>query len=403
MADEYTPIVVRLPELTPLDNCDNVAAARIFGLQAIVSVDAVPGTPGIFFPAECQIEHGYLAMNNLYREGDLNSDQTQKGYFEKTRRVRAVKFRGHRSDAFWMPLTSIDEDGTWGEGDYIEGLAVKYIPKGTRGKGQPQQAKKDHRVSEKFFPQHLDTANFFRVFDGSKDMLTGVITQKLHGTSVRVGNVLVKREPKWYEKFVAKLGVKVQTREFAEVGGSRRVTKSLANPVGNDYYDTDIHSLVAGELKGLVPEGYVVYGEIIGWTPGGSPIQKGYTYRIPKGEHELYIYRVAYVNSQGIQADLSWGGVKEFCRERNLKHVPELFEGPLWADDVERRYIDKKFYELDPEGGALPLEKGNPCDEGVVIRIEGITPKAYKAKSPLFLQFETNQLDAEVADMEPEG
>jgi hypothetical protein len=42
-------------------------------------------------------------------------------------------------------------------------------------------------------------------------------------------------------------------------------------------------------------------------------------------------------------------------------------------------------------------------DEGVVVRVEGIMPRVYKAKSPIFLGHETALLDKEVVDLEAEG
>lgn len=41
-------------------------------------------------------------------------------------------------------------------------------------------------------------------------------------------------------------------------------------------------------------------------------------------------------------------------------------------------------------------------DEGVCLRVEGITPLVVKAKSPLFLQHETKMLDQGVTDTEAE-
>ncbi len=48
---------------------------------------------------------------------------------------------------------------------------------------------------------------------------------------------------------------------------------------------------------------------------------------------------------------------------------------------------------------ALPLEP-DTVDEGVCVRIDAITPRIYKAKSPKFLEHETKILDRGEADLE---
>lgn len=168
----------------------------------------------------------------------------------------------------------------------------------------------------------------------------------------------------------------------------------------SDYYSTDIWSKYGSKLDGILPEGYIVYGELIGWTPEGAPIQKGFTYQVEHGTAELYVYRVTIVNSQGIVADLSWTQLKDFCQGLGLKHVPELWAG-FARDFKPEDFLDKKFSQAFNQ--AVPLSKDSPCDEGVCIRVEGMTPKVYKAKSPKFLQHETKMLDKEILDIEVEA
>ena len=89
-----------------------------------------------------------------------------------------------------------------------------------------------------------------------------------------------------------------------------------------------------------IPEGYIVYGELVGWTPDGTALQKNYTYHLPVGQAELYVYRVAHINSQGVLSDLSWDGVKAFCQARGLKWTPELARFMTWPEDPLDGYID---------------------------------------------------------------
>lgn len=194
--------------------------------------------------------------------------------------------------------------------------------------------------------------------------------------------------------------IKIKKYEFANVYGSRKVIKDVNNPHQVNYYGTDIWSDEGRKLDGLVPENYIVYGELVGWTKHCEPIQKNFTYQIPEGTCELYVYRVAFINAQGRMTDLAWDQLREFCYDQGLKHVPELWRGRL-DDLVIEDFLDRKFHaELNL---GLPLAKGSPCDEGVCIRADGLTPYILKAKSPAFLRHETKMLDQETPDMEEEA
>lgn len=405
----YAAVVVQIRAITPLDNCDNVVGTPLLGFQAIVGKDTRLGDLGIVFPAESQVSEEYARLNNLHRHANLNQDENAKGYLEDNRRVKALKFRGHRSDCLFMPLSSLGYTGAdvtqLRPGDTFDKLnghdiCRKYVikrPALSRARTHAVRDKVFVRTDEKFLPRHPETGNFFRNRDAIDPHQMVTVTQKLHGTSVRVGNTIVRRKLRLRERVAAALGVKVQRTEFDMVYGSRKVIKDVNNPYQPHFYGFDIWSEEGKRLDGLVPENYIIYGELIGWTKDCQPIQKDYTYQVPEGTCELYVYRVAFVNGQGRITDLSWDQVKEFCAEFGLKHVPELWRGPL-GDFVPEDFLDKKF-RADLNVG-VPLAKGSPCDEGVCVRAEGLTPYILKAKSPKFLQHETKELDEGVLDLE---
>ena len=234
-----------------------------------------------------------------------------------------------------------------------------------------------------------------------------IVTQKIHGTSVRFANTIVARRLNWRERLAKRLGIKVAETEFAHVYGSRRVTKDANEEGQNHFYDTDLWSQVAKRYDDLVPENFVVFGEIIGWTPQdrekgltAAPIQKNYTYDQKPGEAELYVYRVAVVNGQGVLVDLSWEQVVDFCKERGMKYVPVFYQGPKSGFDVDT-FMDIN-YSMSGFKSAVPLDKAR-VDEGVVIRTRGAQPYFLKAKSPKFLEHETKMLDKGEVDLETVG
>lgn len=402
----YCATVVSLKNIIPLATCDNVVGTTIFGFQAITGKDRQAGEIGIVFPAETQLSDAYCKANNLYRHAESNKDTTQKGYIEDNRRVRAIKFRGHRSDCLFMPLESLAYLGfkpkDFKEGDEFDCIGAdeiccKYIVKTNdpRGNHQPQP-KKFTRVDTKFIPEHFYTDNYFKNCANIPQEVNIIVTQKLHGTSVRIANTIVKRKKTIRDHVFGFLGAKIQEFEFDYVFGSRKVIKDIYNPDHQHYYSEDIWSTEGKKLKGLLPKNFVVYGELIGYTSTGAPIQVDYTYKIPLNECQLYIYRITFVNEEGLATDLSWDQIKEFCTQRGLKYVPEIFRGKHKDFDVTK-FLDIRYKDEYP--GCLECEEGT-VDEGVCVREDRLTPYILKAKSAKFLEHETALNDKGKEDIE---
>lgn len=413
--ENYAATVVRLTSINKLEGSDNIVGTPIFGFQAIVSKKSKVGDIGIVLPAETQLSEKYASENNLFRHGDLNKDEGTAGYLEDNRRIRAMKFRGHRSDCLFMPLESLVftkvDLSKLEVGDVFDQLGGEEICKKyvVKQRGTPRiernKAKKFVRIDSKFLPEHYDSDNYWRNKDVIPEDRLIIVTQKLHGTSIRIGNTIVKRRLGLFESVLQRLGVRIATTEFDHVYGSRKVIKDVNNPNQNHFYSTDIWTEEGRKLDDIVPEGFVIYGELIGWTPENAPIQKNYTYNVPVGASDLYIYRIAQINSQGRVTDLAWDQLKEFCNDAGLKHVPELWRGPH-QDFVVEDWMDQRFYDVLHGGhkNAVPLgDNKEIVDEGVCVRADGLAPYILKAKSPIFLQHESKMMDEEVLDMEAVG
>lgn len=411
----YCATIVKVHNLLELENCDNVIGFPIFGYQAIVGKDTKIGQLGILFTAETQLSGDFCRENNLFRKKELNKTPEKVGYFDENRRVKALKFRGHKSSALFIPINSLSylniNINKLKEGDSfdtINGIEIcrKYVVKekniGRQNKVKGQ-SKVFERVEAKLFPEHLDSENFFRNTSKYKENDYIYVTQKLHGTSGRFGNILVKKELKWWERLFKKIGINIIDVEYDFIAGSRRVIKNPKTENNyNHYYNSDIWNQWLERIKHLIPKDYIFYGEIIGWTEQNSPIQKNYTYNIEFGKSELYIYRICKINQDGLSCDLSWVQVKEMCKNLGLKYCPDIWEGYYNQFEKEEfldNVLDKKFYELGYIE-CIQCDKTSPVDEGVCIRIEGIQPYITKAKSSIFLEHETKQLDKGEIDLE---
>lgn len=417
-----------------LPNRDRVVGYKVAGYQSIVQKGSfLAGDPVIVFGAETQVSHDYAHHNNLYRHEHLNANPAVKGYLDDSRRVRAIKLGGNRSDALVMPAYSLfylkeapPEMVQWqsqvGKAfDHLNDHEIcrKYVVKvASDGRSMAaKQGQKKTRVLTEFFPEHIDTENYFRNVDRIPAGEHVVVTQKLHGTSVRIGNVPVKRELKWYERLAKRFGVKVEEREFQVVVGSRRVTKSIGGEAEggkNHYYAAgDLWTEATQGMGEKIPHGFLVFAEVIGWSGTETPVQPGYTYNVPRGNTAVYIYRVAVVNDQGDVVDLPWRAVQRFAIAREWNTVPQLWSGrhadfnvDAWLDvryrDVHEgaKGRDSQFagwYDETP----VALSDNKSVDEGVVVRADtGFTPVTLKAKSPIFLGHETKLADQEVVDIE---
>ena len=376
------------------------------GYVALVSKDIKPGTRMVMFPPESQLSEAVAYEHNLYSNASKNKDTTVKGYFGNTRRVKAIRLRGVPSNAFAADASWFGNPPAGTVFDTVDGVTISQ--KFTTHKPQPQSKRKSGKQRVQFFPEHYDTGMYLRnpgwIVGG--DYVT--ITQKIHGTSGRWGRVPVLRDLSWRERLAKRFGVPVNEYEHQFVSGSRRVIKGISE-YQQDFYGADIWSEVGETIKDRIPNDVMVYGEIIGWI-GDQPIQKDYTYRIPKGEWRMYVYRVSVLSSDSTEYDLPWPAVEEFCENRQLETVKVLASGTFY--DTRKRFdtdeafaefwMDRHFYD---EGyDALPLSDDSPVDEGVVIRADnGITPTALKIKGPMFYEHESTAISAGVTDVEEEN
>lgn len=413
----YSAVVVELPNIRIACNgLDNLEAVSIFGYTVLVSKGS--NGIGLFFPAETQLSDKFLYENNLYREdsrtGNLNKDKSSKGFFDKNGRVKAIKFKGNVSSGFFIGLDSLNWTGgnidllkVGDEFDFFNGNEIcrKYIIPTRISDKRIVVDRGFKRADKKFMPEHIDTENFFRNAHKLNPNDEVIITQKLHGTSIRIANTMVNHKLSFIEKIAKLFGANIREYYYDYLYGSRKVIKDANNPNQKHFYEEDIWTSEGKKLNGIIPENYVIYGELIGWTPEGKPIQKGYTYGIQQNKCELFIYRITIVNNKGLITDLSWDQVKEFCVKNGLKYVPEIGKTilvNLTEDDfaytkslLDVRYFDEKLFK-----NCIWLGSGDVVDEGICIRKDGLIPTIFKAKSPKFLLHETKLLDDNQEDLE---
>lgn len=435
-------LICKLGPHIAIEGADRIVQVNMFGETVITQKGNVEGTLGVLLDMETQLSHEMAHYNNLYSNSELNVDKTQKGYLADNRRIRPVKLKGVKCSAFWMPISSL----LWVDGEipFVEGAEItvlngkeicnRYVtPAQQRAikAGMAYTAPKSSLVPT--FKEHIDTAQWGKNIHRIKEGDTLIITEKLHGTSARVGRLRVNKTSKtnkvlaWLFNLlrVVKL-VDIPVYEYCV--GSRRVVKTIGGEKkeGASYYKEDIWSLAAGQFKEKLHKGETIYGEIVGYLPDGGLImpshdnsklekfmEKGeykkfierygkstkFTYGCVdnKGQldmYDIYVYRITTTNEDGVQLDYSWEQVKGRCEELGVKHVPELakFKVCEWPNEDGTKYLGVNV-------GGKPAEQiveeitndhselfPNHLREGVCIRVEskGFVPQIYKSKSYLF-------------------
>lgn len=401
----YNCTVVRINKLKELEWCDNVAWYEMFWLQAIVSRDLKLWDLYLLFSVEVEIDQQYLSENNLFRDGARNKDPEAKWYCESHRRVRAIKFRWHKSSALVMPLSSLNylwDTSNLREWDCFNKIwwiiiCQKYIaPCRNQWNSIKWSSKTSPRIDNKTYPEHLDSANYWRSIDQFSDNDIVVVTQKLHWSSIRMGNVLVRKNLSWIDEFLIKLWIKIELKEYDWVYASRRVIQN-STKLYTWFYKNNIWKIINDKYKDLIPKDRIIYWEIIGWD-WDKPIQRWYTYWLLKWECELYVYRISICNQDWIAIDLSWEWVKKFCDQSGMKYCAELWKGNHWELIINNRM--NKQLQKDWYMQCLPLSDKWTFDEWVIIRREWIVPFLTKAKCSNFLDFESKVLDSWEIDLE---
>lgn len=425
----YCATVVKLEKFAPLAGLDRLQAAFIFGNSVIVGKDAREGDVGLFFPVETQLSKEFLSQNNLIRKSHCtaefhNVDPEAAGFFEQQGRVKAIKFKGNKSEGFYIPLSSLaylDNLPTLTVGtsfDFIgdHEICRKYVPKMNptrQSEARGRLPRLEDAVVEGQFRFHTDTENLRRNIHKIQPEDFISISAKWHGTSVVVSKSLVRNKLAWYEKLLKKIGVRIQESSYGLVYSSRRVIKGVngkARQVAS-YYTSDVWGAVAQEVEDKIPDGFTLYGEIVGYTPDGKAVQPGYHYGCIGSGHRFLVYRVTYTNPSGYVVELPWLQMQDFCRRFGLEMVKTLYYGRAsewvsfhqgdvseWQKELLQRLeatwvTDQMCAENNHE---VP-------EEGVVVRIDSLNEAwAAKCKNFRFLEFESKALDTGVADIETE-
>lgn len=423
----YLAKVVELNNLRKHENADRLQCVSIDGNNVITGLDAQGGALYVYFPLESAINKEFLSWSNSFEDKDLNQNKEVKGFFNKKGRVRAIRLRGERSEGYIVPIRSIcdwifsttgkkfeiTEENINQEFDYIFDIKLceKYVNRealklrNSEKKNQKKVAKESKLIDNQF-RFHIDTSPLKKYAENIHPNDLICITKKLHGTSFVVSKVLCKKQLKWYEKLLKKLGVNIVDMHYDLVYSSRKVIKNGdLEKTQNHFYSYDVWGEIAKSLEENLTAGITLYGEAVGYLKTGAYIQSGYDYGCEPGKFDTYIYRITLTNPEGKVFEFSTQQVKDYCNKFGMKYVPELYYGRAkdlfeisltdhWNENFVQK-LSEQYLEKDCD-----MCVNTVPDEGICIRREVFDIDVYKHKSFRFFEWETKQLDKGKIDLE---
>ena len=478
MSQEYCCTVVRLGEILPIEGANTVAKTLVNGRTIVIGKDHKEGDVMIYCSNETQLNFDFLSVNNMFQHIDQNCNAEEvnawmtehanddeevkteylrkhRGYFDDKARVRMKKLAGEISmgilfefDNFvkWCPalkdvnieeLVGLDFDtvnDVLFVKPYVPALKTSEPAKSSRDAKRNKRLRKFDRMIPGQFAFHYDTQLFEKVVSRFKPEDVVTISNKLHGTSYIIGNILVK-QPKyqtgWFGKLYSKAFLRLPKFLQKTVDGydviysSRSVIKNSTINENKKGYSAGLDRCFDKYyelLKDYIVPGVTLYGEIIGYEEGSNKfiqtVGQGYDYRCKPGENKFMIYRVTLMEADGIKHDLNVMDVYEYTldlkrllEEKGRKDIadrihpidifyhgtlkdlyPDLDVNEHWhANLLERMKNDKIFFGMEENE---PMCRNAVPREGIVIRIDDdVINEAFKLKCLKFLGKEAKEMD----------
>lgn len=341
--------ITTITEIIPHSNAERLSIAKVLGYEVIIQKDTFKTGDIVIYVPDGAVLSEWLE-NLLFEPGSK--------IVLHNRRIKAIKIRGVLSQGMLInpydPAINVKlsetmkyqiEDAV--DRDVAEYLGItKYSPpqKSLPGIMQVNPNANPYKVKE--FREYTDVEHgkyYDRVLQDNEMV---IITQKLHGTSARYGyfkkpviSILDKALnlfgllPEWQFCWGSRR-CQIQSKPGKTHGGFKSESQ------GCDFGDVYTKIAVQEKLRQIIPKGYAVYGEIVGWG-----IQKGYLYNCGKDQHKFYVYDVMENGKW-----LDYNDRLDFCLTYNLEMCPELYVGPYSKTIVEELLTVNKISKEPNEG-----------------------------------------------------
>lgn len=457
---EYACEVVRIGQVTPISGSDFLGVVEIHpGMPIVVRKDLVrEGDVMFYVDTECQLNKDFLRINNQFEDSSMNADPNQTGYINKYGRVRMMRLRGQESMGYlfseesmnnYLYINKLPMFGTRNPLDLHVGevfdtinnerFVKAYVPPATKRKGakrkggttqksnqRDKKLKRFYRIIPNTFSFHYDTGQLEKNIHRFEPDDVVDISVKLHGTSAVFAHIPVRRQLTFFEKVKKFFGFKVQLTEYDHIYSSHSVIKNqyINRNVTPGYYKVDVWRYWNALIKEYIPKDTTIYGEIVGFTPIGSCIQKDYDYGCAPGMSKLMIYRINTNTDDGKSYEWNVGEVKQWTENLinvikkdgdeeladRIHPIDVLWHGTLhqlfpdipvdqdWGSAVVHALANKKDWHMEE---SEPLCNNKVPREGIVIRkYNDPLKEVFKLKTIQFKRRERGLVDEGYVDTE---
>lgn len=454
---EYSCEVVTIGELTPIEGSDFLVKTEIHpGIPVVVRKDEVhTGDVMFYVDLECQINEKFLHVNNQFSDEELNQDTAQKGFFNKHGRVRMVRLRGQESMGYLFGYQSMNnyltsrgiQNISYKEMEEMAGSTVfdsvngeifvqAYVPKVNipvtvdKAKRRNKKLKLFDRMIPGEFSFHYDTDQLEKNIHKIQPDDVVDLSIKLHGTSAIFAHIPVKRQLSVWEKIKKFFGAVVPLTEYDHIYSSRSVIKNqyINKKVTSGYYGEDIWGYWNEIFGKYVPRDYTVYGELIGFTPNGTAIQKVgksiFDYGCPPKVSKLMIYRISQSMPDGSTYEWNVSDVREWTemvieKLRNegnydlaakIHPIDIVYHGTLrdlypeipvdgdWGKNIVHALANESRFLMEQNE---PMCRNAVPREGLVLRkMNDPLKEAFKLKTMKFRNKEAKAIDDGEVDIE---
>ena len=331
--------VTKIDAITRHPNADRLDLAAVKGWNCVVGRDSYKaGDLCVYIPIDS-------VLGDTLEAKLFPADSKIK---LSNHRVRTIKIRGAISQGLVASLESVGlNPRKYSVGDDVASVlgVTKYEPPAP-GFQSSTLGRSTWKQSNPNFRKYTDIENYKNYPNVFTEGEAVVCTEKIHGTNFRAGWVPYVAHTVWRRLTQRVLGWFGRARHWEFVYGSRNV--QLQDDTGKptpDFGNVYLEIVKKYDLKNTVTLDMVLYGEIY-----GDGIQKGYSYGLGPGQHDVVFFDVmrddAYLSNPDV-----------YIEAFGLPFVPVVYRGPFNKEKVRQLST-----------GPSVLHPQTKVREGVVVR-----------------------------------
>ena len=330
--------ICKIEDVTPHPNADRLEICKLENLDwnCVIGKDSFTvGDLALYIPIDSILPEEL--ENKIFKDSKVKLDK---------HRIRTIKLRKIISQGLVIKPEVVGIYKYKLGQDFTSHLEViKYEPPDELPNAYGKCEKIKKRYINSNFKKYTDIENIKNhpsVFQDGEEVY---ISEKLHGTSMRVGWIENEANTIW--KKIKKIFGLLPKWEF--IIGSRNVQLTYGNK-NKTFYKENVYTKMTEvlDLKNKLKFGEVLYGEVV-----GDGIQKGYSYACRPGTTAFYAYDIMIDDKW-----LDYMDFKNFCKERGIRTVPFLYLGDY----------NKIIVEECTRGNSIIDTIGTPIREGCVVK-----------------------------------